>query len=431
MNDLVRFFSFQDPVVFNVVLGSILVGLTSSSVGCFTLLQRRALIGDAVSHSILPGICVAFILQGDKDPVGIIIGSFIAGWISLLLLELLKKYTKLSEDTVIGLMLSFFFAVGVVLLTAIQHMEGVGNQSGLDSFIFGSIISINQNDLIAFSILGIVILATISVFYKEIKLVTFDEDFARSLGIPVFAFKLLTTTLGVLAVVAGIQAVGVVLMAAMLITPAAAARFWTNRLSFMMVLACAFGIFSAISGAYISYLHPSPTGPWIVMILSMLAIISFLFAPKKGVVDRILRVRQFRRQILRENILKTFYKVGERDQNFSREITTPELLETEQFLSPELVSGLKQLQAKKLLLKTKNGYLLTSKGIDKGRRVTKLHRLWEVYISEHLNLPQDHIHEDAEKMEHVITPEVEKQLEKVLKYPEYDPHHSKIPYSNE
>ncbi len=254
MNDLVRFFSFQDPVVFNVVLGSILVGLTSSSVGCFTLLQRRALIGDAVSHSILPGICVAFIIQGDKDPVGIIIGSFIAGWISLLLLELLKKYTKLSEDTVIGLMLSFFFAVGVVLLTAIQHMEGVGNQSGLDSFIFGSIISINHNDLIAFSILGVIILSTISIFYKEIKLVTFDEGFARSLGIPVFAFKLLTTTLGVLAVVAGIQAVGVVLMAAMLITPAAAARFWTNRLSFMMVLACSFGIISAISGAYISVL---------------------------------------------------------------------------------------------------------------------------------------------------------------------------------
>ncbi len=148
-------------------------------------------------------------------------------------------------------------------------------------------------------------------------------------------------------------------------------------------------------------------------------------------VDRILRIRQFRRQILRENILKTFYKVGERDQNFSREITTPELLETEQFLSPELVSGLRQLQFRKLLIKTEHGYLLTSKGIDKGRRVTKLHRLWEVYISEHLNLPQDHIHEDAEKMEHVITPEVEKQLEKVLKYPKYDPHHSKIPYSNE
>ena len=282
MNSLVEFFSFSNPNIRYVVLGSILLTGSSAIVGTFTFLKKKALVGDAVAHAVLPGVCLAFILSGTKNPIFLIIGAFVTGWLSLLAIDIISSQTKIKEDTAIGLILSVFFGVGILLLTVIQH-SGNAAQSGLDHFLFGKAAAMIGYDLWVFSIVAVLLLSTVSLFFKELTLLAFDPKYAQVIGLPIRALELLLTTLTVLAVVVGIQAVGVVLMAAILITPAAAARFWTDNIKKMVWLAAAFGAVSGLTGAYISFIAPSmPTGPWIVMVISGIAFFSFFFALEKG-----------------------------------------------------------------------------------------------------------------------------------------------------
>lgn len=427
MNEFLEFFSFADANVRYVTLGSVLLASSSAVVGCFTLLRKRALVGDAVAHAVLPGVCLAFILSGTKNPFILLIGAFITGWLSLIIIDFVTSRSRIKEDTAIGLVLSVFFGIGILLLTAIQH-SGNAAQSGLDKFLFGKAASLVGDDLIAFSIVAVLLLAATLIFYKELKLLCFDETFAKTIGFPVRWLELLLTTLTVLAVVVGIQAVGVVLMAAMLITPAAAARFWTDKLGLMLVLAALMGAFSGISGAFVSYTAPAmPTGPWIVLIISMIAILSFAFAPGKGWFARILRHRRNKAQILEENILKLLYQLGEDKQDFQLPRKLNELLARRAIPAKQAKKGLQKLKRQGYLKKQNGGWHLTPEGVKRGSRVVRLHRLWELYLTQYLHLASDHVHEDAETIEHIITPELEQRLMIELNYPVLDPHQSKIP----
>ncbi|GAB3196087.1 manganese/zinc/iron transport system permease protein [Pontibacter aydingkolensis] len=427
MKEFLEFFSFADANVRYVTLGSVLLAGSSAVVGCFTLLRKRALVGDAVAHAVLPGVCLAFILSGTKNPFILLVGAFITGWISLILIDFITSRSRIKEDTAIGLVLSVFFGVGILLLTAIQH-SGNAAQSGLDKFLFGKAASLVGEDLIAFSIVAILLLAATILFYKELKLLCFDETFAKTIGFPVRGLELLLTTLTVLAVVVGIQAVGVVLMAAMLITPAAAARFWTDRLGVMLVLAAIIGAFSGVAGAFVSYTAPAmPTGPWIVLIVSMIAILSFALAPNKGWIARILRRRRNKKLILEENLLKLLYHLGEDRQDYTTTRPLQELLDKRAIPAKEAKYGLAKLRAQGYLERSKAGWSLTPEGIKRGRRVVRLHRLWELYLTQYLHLASDHVHEDAETIEHIITPELEQRLLEELNYPELDPHSARIP----
>ncbi|WP_028980643.1 iron chelate uptake ABC transporter family permease subunit [Sporocytophaga myxococcoides] len=423
-----EFFSFTDPNIRYVVVGSILMTVCSAVVGCFTFLRKRALIGDAVAHSVLPGVCLSFLLTGEKNPFVLLIGAFITGGFSIFLVEFITSKTKLKEDSAIGIVLSVFFGIGILLLTAIQH-GGNANQSGLDSFLFGKAASILPEDLYSFGLVGITLLIGVFFFFKEFTLISFDRNFAEAIGLPVKVLEFILTSITVLAVVTGIQAVGVVLMAAMLITPAAAARYWTHNLSIMMLVAAIMGAFSGIFGAYISYLAPSmPTGPWIVMVISMIAIISFTFAPVKGVFARMRKQIKNQKQITDENILKLFFQMGEKDQDFftARSITC--LLERRSMRKDLLKKGLSRLTDQGFLSKTKDNWKFTEAGKVKGQRVARLHRLWELYLTQYLQLAPDHVHDDAETIEHIITPELEAKILEQLKYPKVDPHDTKIPY---
>lgn len=424
-----EFFSFQNPNVRYVVLGSILLSVSSAIVGCFTFLKKKALLGDVVSHAVLPGICLSFIISGTKDPFLLIIGAFITGWLSIIVMDYIIQHSKIKEDTATGLSLSVFFGIGVLLLTMIQH-SGNAAQTGLDSFLFGKAAALVGKDLFAFGLIAMIVLVVVFFFYKEFKLVAFDPQFAKATGIPIKRIELLLTSITVMAVVTGIQAVGVVLMAAMLITPAAAARFWTDRLSVMLLLASLFGAFSGISGAYISYTAPSmPTGPWIVMVISVIAIASFFLAPGKGILVKQLKQRRIQNQLLEENLLKSFYKLGEVTEDYKSARGNEEIVEMRRFSSAQLQNGLSRL-SRQGFIKRKNGkWSLTNEGYLKGKRVVRLHRLWELYLTKYLRIAPDHVHEDAETIEHVITPELEKRLEELLEYPEEDPHASNIPYN--
>ncbi len=428
MNSLIEFLSFSDPNVRYVSLGALLLGASSAIVGCFTFLQKRALVGDAVAHAVLPGVCLAFILGGSKNPFYLFIGAFITGWLSLIILDFIVSRSKIKEDTAIGLVLSVFFGIGILLLTSIQH-SGSAAQSGLDNFLFGKAASMVGTDLVILTVIAVLLITTIILLFKEFTLLSFDAEYAQALGFPVRYLQLTLTTLTVLAVVIGIQAVGIVLMAAMLITPAAAARFWTDKIKVMLVLASVFGAFSGIFGSYISYIAPAmPTGPWIVMVVSFIAIFSFFFAPKKGIIFRYFKQKKNQDKILEENILKLIYKLGKESGNFFQERSIQQLLQKQNLEKSQLLSGLKRLQSHGYVTSNNSLWMLNKAGKNKGQRILKLHRLWEQYLTQYLRIAPDHVHEDAETIEHIITPEIEAMLEQTLNFPKEDPHSSEIPY---
>ncbi|MBW3545852.1 MAG: metal ABC transporter permease [Bacteroidetes bacterium] len=418
---------FSDANLRYVMLGSLLLAGSSALIGCFTFLRKKALVGDAVAHAVLPGVCLGFLMSGTKNPIYLVIGAFITGWLSVVTLDYITRRSKIKEDTATGIVLSVFFGIGIFLLTMVQN-SGNAAQSGLNNFLFGKAASLLPEDVMVFGAIAIILIITVLAFYKELKIITFDPAFASSAGIPLKRLELLLTTLTVLAVVVGIQAVGVVLMAAMLITPAAAARFWTSRLELMLLLAATFGVISGFTGTWISLLAPAmPTGPWMVVVLSTIALFSFFMAPGKGILQRLMQQRKFQQKIRDENLLKSMYSL---DEHYERErlVFQPSLLAPKSYTPKQLKPLIRRLRRQGYLVKNQDGYSLSTAGWRRGQRVVKLHRLWEVYLTQYMHLASDHVHDDAESIEHILTPELEALLEQKLDYPETDPHQSKIPY---
>ncbi len=425
--NLTDFILLKNPTVRSVVLGCTLITLTSSVVGCFTFLRKRALLGDAVAHSVLPGVCMAFILSGTKNPLIILLGAFITGWISIIAVDAITHKTKIKADAATGLVLSVFFGAGIWLLTSIQHM-GNADQTGLDSFIFGKAASMVQEDVLVLGLTSVLVLTLIILLFKEFSLLCFDKNYAIVLGLPVKQLEFILTSITVLSVIVGIQAVGVVLMAAMLITPAAAARFWSDNILKMVLAASLFGAVSGIAGTFISYVAPAmPTGPWIVVVISSIAILSFLFAPSKGLLNKYHNSRTNKTKIMDENILKVLFQLGENDTLFHAVRSKNDISIKRNFNEKELSSGLHRLLNEGFVNKTQGGWKLTEKGKLYGAKVTRLHRLWEMYLTEYLHLAADHVHDNAENIEHYITPEIERILDEQLKYPKRDPHNRMIP----
>lgn len=291
---------FNDYTLRTVALGAALLGALSGSLGTFALLRRQALLGDAMSHAALPGIALAFLITGSKAPLVILVGAGLAGWLGAWFVMKVTGLTRIKEDSALGLVLSVFFGVGLVLLTWIQRRPDA-SQAGLDSYLFGQAATLVQRDLAAMALLGIPALLLMLLFWKELKLLAFDPEFGDSLGYPMRRLDLLLTTLLVVAIVIGLQTVGVVLMSAMIVAPAAAARQWTDRLGVMVLLAALFGATGGMGGAVLSSsVRRLPTGPTIVLFISAVVLVSLLFAPNRGLLWAwFRRVRSRRRLELR------------------------------------------------------------------------------------------------------------------------------------
>ncbi len=429
MDELIDFVLLRDPNVRWVVIAITLICASASVVGCFTFLRKRALIGDAISHAILPGICLAFIIAQTKNPVILLTGAFVSGWLGILAIDVIVARSKIKTDAALGLVLSVFYGVGILLLTVIQS-SGNAAQSGLDKFLFGKAAAMTQEDIMVFTIFGALLLVVMLALFNVFKLVAFDRDFAVAKGFPVKRLEFLLSVLTVLAIAIGIQAVGVVLMAAFLIAPAAAARYWTNKLGVMVFLAVVFAVLSGLVGTYVSYVIPNmPTGPWIVTVMSVVTILSVVIGQKKGVLYGWLQQRRNKRKILRENILKCLYHLGEVDGKFEALRTQQEIQQRRGIEASHLKKGL--IRLRNLHLVTFNGeqVALTPEGVSIGARITKIHRLWELYLTKYMQLPADHVHDDAEAIEHIITPELEMELESQLGFPAIDPHNQPITYT--
>ncbi|MFK7901033.1 MAG: iron chelate uptake ABC transporter family permease subunit [Cyclobacteriaceae bacterium] len=417
-------------IILTILIGTVLISISSSLVGSFALLQRKSLIGDAIAHATLPGVCLSFLLFKEKNPFVLIIGAFITGWLCVLFIDFVSSKTKVKKDAALGIALTSFFGLGIMLLTYLQHLPSMGNVSGLSDFIFGNIVSVTQVDLLAFSIVALVSFGIIMVLYKELLVYSFDEAFAKTIGFPVRTIRIVLSFLTILTVISNIQAIGIVLTASMLITPVAAARFWTNKLKRIFILAIVFSMISSVLGIIISYHFSVPTGPVIVVFLSVIAILSFLFAPEKGVVARRWRQGRIKKRIADENILKSMYKMNEKtgDADLTGKLSISALIERNGVSNKSALRSLRRLKKEEQVNNINELWQLTASGAKQGRRLVKLHRLWEVYLTNKLAIAHDHVHDDAESVEHIITPELEAELEKILGYPEVDPHETKIPY---
>lgn len=265
-----------------VAIGAALLGTVSGALGTYAVLRRQSLLGDAISHAALPGIAIAFLLTGSKTPLILVLGAAIAGWLGTLLIFSVVRLTRIKYDSALGIVLSTFFGFGLVLHTLIQR-TGNANQAGLDTFLFGQAATMLKSDVLTIGILGGIAIAIMLVFWKELKLLVFDEGFAASLGFPIRALDILLTSLLVIAIVLGLQAVGAVLMSAMLVAPAVAARQWTDKFSVMIFLAACFGALAGVSGTIISSSASRiPTGPTIVLCATVVVGFSILFAPNRG-----------------------------------------------------------------------------------------------------------------------------------------------------
>jgi manganese/zinc/iron transport system permease protein len=412
----------------NVLLGASLLGLVGGILGCFALLRRQSLLGDALAHTALPGVCLAYLITQSKSPAPILGGAMLLGLLGALAILAIVRFSRIKEDTSIGIVLSVFFGLGIVLLTYIQHLP-FGNQSGLDKYLFGQAATLLTEDVVAMAILGTVVLGVTFAFYKELKLLSFDADFGASLGFPMARLEVLLTLLLVTVVVVGLQTVGVVLIVATLITPAAAARQWTDRLGVMLLLAGGIGVVAGASGALLSStIRALPTGPVIVLCSSTVLVLSLLLAPRRGLLWARLESLKLTRRVRRENLLKDLYRFGEQaGAPGEQPVPWSVLMGGRGQSGREVASLCRVLRRGGLLEITPQGARLTARGTLQAERVVRKHRLWEVYLTRRLELPKDHVHRDAEAMEHALSEEALQQIEALLGYPTVDPHGRAIP----
>jgi len=306
---------FSDHTVRVVALGAMILGVTAGCLGSFAVLRQQSLLGDAISHATLPGVALAFLITQNKSPIVLLMGAALSGWLGMALVMAITKMTRIKLDTALGMILSVFFGFGLVLLTIIQKLP-TATKAGLNKFLFGNAATLLESDVITMSVLGLLAIFLVALFWKEFKILVFDYDFAQSLGLRVHFLDVFLTTLIVITIVIGLQMVGVVLMSAMLVAPAAAARQWTDHLGKMVFLSAVFGAGAGVAGAVTSSLVIHlPTGPTVVIYISFIVLVSLLFAPNRGLLWDWIRAQRGRREIQTTAMLKNMLLFSESQTN--------------------------------------------------------------------------------------------------------------------
>ena len=317
--NLQEYFSlvFSDYTLRTITIGTAILGAVCGMLGSFAVLRKQSLLGDAISHASLPGIAIVFLITGTKDTYLLLLGALISGLIGAAWIRGIVKNTHLKTDTALGLILSVFFGFGMLLLTYIQKLPNA-NQSGLDKFLFGQAATLLAKDVWFMAIVTTICLGVLLLFWKEFKLLLFDADYAKTLGFNIKFIDVLITSFIVLAIVLGLQTVGVVLMSAMILAPAAAARQWTNSLSTMVILAAVFGSLSGIVGTGISASQANlSTGPVIVLVAALFVIISFIFSPSRGLLFRQIRLIKNRRDLKLHKTLAFMFDIVKTHEDIS------------------------------------------------------------------------------------------------------------------
>lgn len=409
-----------------VVLGTSLLGMAAGLVGSFTLLRRRALMGDALSHATLPGIALTFILAAqvgwqEKSLFLLLFGATVSGLLGMGAILFIRNLTRLKEDTALGIVLSVFFGIGIAMLGIIQQMQ-TGSAAGLEDFIYGKTASMIARDAWLIGSAGIICLVVTFLLFKELTLLCFDEVFAGSRGYPVLTLDVLLMCLVVLVTIVGLQAVGLILMIALLVIPAAAARFWTERIGRMALVAGLLGALSGLVGSMVSALAPRlPSGAMIVLVAAGWFLVSLFFGPVRGIVPQAWRRYQFQGKILRQHLLRAMYEYLEVHQHsLSREqpsdpVPLQPLLHMRSWSQPQLLREVQRAQREGLVeMVTREEFRLTALGVQEAARLVHEHRLWEMYLIAYAEIAPSRVDQDADAIEHVLSRETIAELEALL-----------------
>ena len=425
-----RVLLLQDYNTRVVMTGTGLLGMAAGLVGSFTLLRRRALMGDALSHATLPGVGLAFLLapylglDGKSLPV-LLTGAALSGIVGVAAILYIRNLTRLKEDAALGIVLSVFFGAGIAILTIVQQVPS-GHAAGLESFIYGKTASMIASDAQLIAVAGLLSVIIIVLLFKELTLLCFDEGFAGSRGYPVLILDLLIMALVVVVTIIGLQAVGLVLMIALLVIPAAAARFWTHDLKRMMLISSSIGGIGGLAGSAMSAVFPNlPSGAMIVIVCSSLFFFSLLFGGSRGVLVRIVRRREVNRSVDRQHLLRGMYElleagesaIGSTEATGTAGIGVPftQLLAMRTWSSFRLLRQIARCRRHGLLRRTDDGSLsLTNAGLTEASRLVHEHRLWELYLITQADVAPGRVDQAADAIEHVLEPELIAQLEQLL-----------------
>lgn len=415
MEDILIIFQYE-PFE-RALVASCLVGLMCGVLGCFIVLRNMSLIGDALAHAILPGVVFAFMILG-YSRLGFFTGAVLAGLLAAACITWIQHKVSTKNDAAIGIVFTAMFSIGVMGISWISRNEGV--HLDLKDFLFGNVLGVSNEDLYLTSAITVYVFISVIVFYRYLFVTTFQPVIAQTMGISVQMIHYFLMLLLSFAVVASLQTVGVILVVAMLITPASTALLLSNRLQWVIALSALFGLISAVLGLYLAIRFETTPGPAMAVTATLLYLLAVFFAPEKGLVFRFFRRLSQRSRIRREDILKHAFRLQE-----TGELTLARLLRKLDFGRGALSRHVQYLR-KQQLMET-HGLSLTEKGVNEAKRLVRAHRLWETYLADRIGLNTEQIHDEAEQYEHLLSDEILDEVDKVLGFPTTDPHGSPIP----
>ncbi len=405
-----------------VVISVMLLGVSSGIVGAFLLLRKRSLMGDVLSHATLPGIGVAFATMSalgmsGKSLPGLLLGATISGAAGLLTMLAIRSTTRLRDDVAMGFVLSVFFGLGVAVLGMVQKMPGA-NAAGLESFIYGKTASMVLQDAILIGAAAVVISVMALLFKKEFTLICFDDGYAAAQGWPVVFLDVAMLALVTCVTVIGLQAVGLILIIAFLIIPATAARFWTNRLDFMLLLSALIGALSGWLGASFSGIFSDmPAGAIIVIVAASIFLISMFFGTARGVIPRLRDQARLKRRVGRQHLLRAAYELAERQSDPVKNVAVSRqaMLARRSWSPREFRKILGRARDEDHIeASSADTVHLSESGFGEAARVTRNHRLWELYLIRHADIAPSHVDRDADMVEHILGAELVRKLEAEL-----------------
>jgi len=414
----------------NIVL-AVVCNVTCALLGCFLVLRRLSLIGDAISHGVLPGIVLAFLWTKQLSGVPMLLGAMLLGFLTAWLTQALASSGKVSEDAGMGIVFTGLFALGVLLVTHLADRAHLD----VDCILYGKLVMAYLNTSPLFGVdmplsmrgAGLALLLTLVflfVFWKELKITSFDPALATSMGFSALMMHYLLMSLVGAVTVASFEAVGSILVIAMLIVPAACAQLWTDRLVTMLLVAAAIAAAASVGGYRAADLLDVTAAGMMAVATGLILFVSVLFAPRHGVLSKKWRNWRLRLRIIGEDVLGRLYRVEEQQQAGLKvgEVVT---------LAPGLTGRLavKGLRRQGWVESREGLLALTEEGRKRAVSLVRAHRLWEAYPDENLALPRDHLHEAAHRMEHFLDPELQQELAREVKQPDVDPHGRSIPPS--
>lgn len=410
--------TLQQPWAIRALVASSMVGLMCGVLGCFIVLRNMSLVGDALAHAILPGVVVAYMLFG-YSALGFFTGAVVAGLTTAALITWIQQKVKTKNDAAIGIVFTSMFSIGVILISRISKNDGV--HLDLKDFLFGNSLGVSNTDLMLTGLVMVYVLVSVAIFYRYLFSVTFQEVVAQTMGISVKMLHYFLMLLLSFAVVASLKTVGVILVVAMLITPAATALLLSKRLEWVLVIAGIIGLASAIIGMLVALVFDTPPGPAMALVATSIYVLTVIFSPQKGLVAK--ARRRYLRDALteREDILKQAFRMRQRGG------ITPEGIRQKLDLSARRWKNQVQQMVRKGWVNDAVTLDLSDKGVLKALQLVRAHRLWETYLQQQVGLNEDQIHDEAERLEHLLTEEFLDEVDRELGYPTEDPHGSPIP----